>query len=1355
MDEPHVLDVTFDAAAREMPPASGATSRLRPRSDRQGAPLSFAQERLWFLDQLDPGSTAFNVPHRFRLSGPLDVGALRKALETAVDRHEILRAGVEVVAGEPKHVFVRDDPFEVDVLDLTDLSDAEVERFATEEARRPFDLAAGPLLRAILGRVGPDEHVLFLTIHHIVSDERSAEVLFTELSQAYEATIDGRAIELPELPVQYGDYAVWQREVLQGDRLENDVAYWREHLGASDAILELPTDRVRPGVQTHRCASERASLAPELTEAVEVLSRREGVTPGMTYLAAFAVLLARYTEREDVLIGVPSANRPGPELERLVGLFQDTLPLRIDLGGDPSFVAVLRRVRDATLGAHEHALPFAKLVEELEPARELSRNPLVQVGFAFHEGSPARLQLRGQQVQTMDVAQVASRLDLTLALRMDEAPGADALVEYSTDLFEPETIQRLLGHLEVLLEAAVADPERAVSLLPLVTEAELALLEKWNRTAVAYPLDVCLHQLFEEQVERSPDADAIVFEGESMSYRELDRRANQLAHRLVGLGVGPDAIVAVCLERSPELVVALLAVLKAGGAYVPLDPDYPAERLAGTVTDAQAKVLVSDRRLAERLPASQATVLLVDRDREAIAGEPDSAPASDVQPENLAYVIYTSGSTGRPKGAMNTHLAVVNGLLWMQDAYRLEPADRVLQKTPFSFDLSVWELFWPLATGACLIVARPGGHRDPGYLIELVRGERVTMMHFVPSLLRSFLEAADVEECTTLRQVICIGEALLPDDQERFFARLPAVELDNLYGPAEAAVSISAWRCERGSDRPTVPIGRPIANTQLHVLDRHLQRTPIGVAGELYIGGIAVGRGYLGRPELTQERFIPDPFQPGGRLYRTGDRARWLGDGNLEFLGRLDDQVKIRGHRIELGEIEATLDEHPAVAKSVVVVRESGNGDKRLAAWFVPARKPAPSAGELRAHLKRTLPDPMVPASFNVLEEVPLNTSGKADRRSLAAREVVVEVDREQVAPRTPLESRLVGLWEELIGVRPIGVTDDFFALGGHSLLAVRLFAAIEKEFDKRLPLASLFQGATVADLARLVAVERPPASNVVPIKPDGSRRPFFCVHGLFGDPLNFRNLALQLGDDQPFYGLRAVGLEEGEQPLTRIEDIAARYVTAVRTVQPEGPYAVGGLCSGGVVAYEMAQQLRAQGQSVDLVALLDVPALDAFEGDGSSLRDVVRGFFKRARGAAELTRSQWRDLLQTKFVQTRTRLRGRRLASAAERQTLEVDDVADFLELSAPHRAVGTALSRALAAYAPDVYPGRLTLFRPRFQPLFGRYDIDDGWKRLAGGGLEIKATPGNALGMLTDPHVRALSRELRAALDEASAGG
>ena len=890
MDEPHVLDVTSDAAAREVPPASEATPHLRPRSDRHGAPLSFAQERLWFLDQLEPGSTTFNVPHHFRLSGPLDVGALRKALETAVDRHEILRAGVEVVAGEPKHVIVRDDPFEVTVLDLTALSDAEVERFAMEETRRPFDLASGPLLRATLGRVGADEHVLFLTMHHIVSDERSAEVLFTELSHAYEATIDGRAIELPELPVQYGDYAVWQREALQGDRLENDVAYWRGHLGASDAILELPTDRLRPGVQTHRGATERASLAPELTEAVEALSRREGVTPGMTYLAAFAVLLARYTEREDVLIGVPSANRPRPELERLVGLFLDTLPLRIDLGGDPSFVDVLRRVRDATFGAHEHELPFAKLVEELEPARELSRNPLVQVGFAFHEGIPARLQLRGLQVQTMDVAQVASRFDLTLALRKDEAPGADALVEYSTDLFEPETIQRLLGHLEVLLEAAVADPEQAVSLLPLVTEAELALLEEWNRTAVAYPRDVCLHQLFEEQVERSPDADAIVFEGESLSYRELNRRANQLAHRLVGLGVGPDAIVAVCLERSPELVVALLAVLKAGGAYVPLDPDYPAERLAGTVSDAQAKVLVSDRRLAERLPASQATVLLVDRDREAIARESDSTPASDVQPENLAYVIYTSGSTGRPKGAMNTHRAVVNRP--SLDAGRVSTRARRIASSRRRRSASTsrsGSSSGRSLTGACLVIARPGGHRDPAYLIELDpgrAGDHDALRPVDAAQLSRGGGRGGVHEPSSgdlHRRGAAAGRsgAFL-----RTAARGGARQPVRPGGSGGERLGLEVRAGQRPSDRADRAADRE------HPASRARPASAADtdrVAGELYIGGIAVGRGYLGTTGADRRSgSFRIRFRPGGRLYRTGDRARWLGDGTLEFLGRLD-----------------------------------------------------------------------------------------------------------------------------------------------------------------------------------------------------------------------------------------------------------------------------------------------------------------------------------------------------------------------------------------------------------------------------------------------------------------------------------
>jgi len=929
-------------------PAGG---RIPHRPGAGPAPLSYNQQRLWFIDQLLPNKATYNMPGAVRFHGPLHVAAMERALAEIVRRHEVLRTTFRLVDDEPVQVIGPAQGFALAVVDLRDEPAGEREaaaaRLVREEAETPFDLERDPLFRARLLRVADDEHILLIVMHHIVCDGWSLGVFTRELAALYAAYAAGRPSPLPGLPVQYADFAVWQRERLQGPALDEHLAYWKQKLGGDLPVLELPADRPRPPVQSYRGGRAGRKLPAALGAGLKALARREGATPFLTLLAAFQALLFRYTGQADIVVGSPVANRRRVELEGLIGFFVDTVALRSDLSGNPTFRELLHKVREVALEAYAHQdVPFERLVAELAPTRDMSRSPIFQVMFVLQPPPADDVSFPGLETSLVEAWSGTAKFDLWLSVREDP-DGLALTVEYSADLFDAPTIERLLGHYQQLLEEVVADPGRRLLDLPLLTATEERQLAVWNRTAVDYQArERLLYELIADQVERTPDAVAVVFAHQRLTYRELDGRASRLAAALRELGVGPDTPVAICAERSLEMVVGLVAVLKAGGAYLPLDPDYPKERLAFMLEDSRVGVLLTQRRLQEQIPAHACRVVYLDDDR---AGDVDRAedltpparspretPPPESRPDNLAYVIYTSGSTGRPKGVANTHRGIVNRLLWMQDAYRLTADDRVLQKTPFSFDVSAWEFFWPLITGARLVLAEPGGHRDASYLVRLIKEQGISTMHFVPSMLDAFLEADGVEGCSSLKRVICSGEALPVEFQKRFYQRL-AADLHNLYGPTEAAVDVTSWACPRQDERRTVPIGRPIANIRIHILDPHLRPVPVGVPGELHIAGVGLARGYLARPALTAEMFIPDPVAPGpgGRLYRTGDLARYLNDGSIEFLGRLDHQVKLRGFRIELGEIEATLREYPDVRDAVVVAREDAPGRRRLAAYVV------------------------------------------------------------------------------------------------------------------------------------------------------------------------------------------------------------------------------------------------------------------------------------------------------------------------------------------------------------------------------------------------------------------------------------
>ncbi|MFN2445978.1 MAG: amino acid adenylation domain-containing protein [Vicinamibacterales bacterium] len=1066
------------------------------------SPASLAQERLWFLEQLEPGNYSYNNLDAFRLKGPLNRDALARSLNEIVRRHETLRTTFAEEDGRPLQIVTPPRPVALTEVERPGgCADAErdgwIQRLIAEEAQRTFDLGRGPLIRAMLMRLGDTDHVLLLTTHHVISDGWSGGVIFRELAALYRAFAQGQPSPLPELPIQYADFARWQREWLKADVVDTHLSYWKRQLAGAPAVLELPTDRQRPAVQTFAGARESTVVSAALAGEIKALGRREGATLFMTLLGAFAVLLHRLTGQSDVVIGSAVAGRNRTETEGLIGFFADSLALRTDLSGDPSVRELLQRVRDVAVKAYAHQdVPFAKIVEEIQPDRRPSHSPVFQVMFVLQNGERARLELPGLTLESIAVDTGTAKFDLMLDV-VETADGLSCTFEYNTDLFEAATIRRWLGHFQTLLQGIVSHPGQTVSRVPLLSETERTrLLVEWNQTARDYPKDQCLHELFEAQVARTPDAVALVFDKEQVSYRELNRRADRLGHYLRELGVQPDGLVGLCMERSVELVVALLGILKAGGAYVPLDPSYPRDRLSFMLADADVPVLLTQPHLRAIFSSVTGKVVCLERGGKLWPhGEQTGKPVG-ITPNHLAYVIYTSGSTGRPKGAMNTHKGVCNRLLWMQEEYQLREDDRVLQKTPFSFDVSVWEFFWPLITGARLVVARPGVHQDPRALASLMREEGITTLHFVPSMLQVFLEQPDLDPGPSLRRVICSGEALPAELQRRFFSRLTA-ELHNLYGPTEAAIDVTYWACERDSVRPTVPIGRPIANTQIYVLDPTMTPVPIGVAGELHIGGVGLARGYLNRPELTAERFIPDPFgsEPHARLYKTGDRATYLPDGAIEYLGRFDQQVKLRGFRIELGEIEGALAAHPNVREAAIVARGEG-GDMRLVAYIVANEAgEAMLTSELRRFLTESLPEYMIPSAFVVLDALPLTPNGKLDRAALPA-PAVQRSEHGQAAPqyRTGTEARLAQIWADVLGVDRVGPHEDFFELGGHSLLATRVISRVRKVFEIELPLRALFTSPTVSGLA--TAIDRAPrtglsaaASAIVPLTREAHRR--------------------------------------------------------------------------------------------------------------------------------------------------------------------------------------------------------------------------------------------------------------------------
>ncbi|MBI4624603.1 MAG: amino acid adenylation domain-containing protein [Verrucomicrobia bacterium] len=1338
-------------------------AQLIPRhAHGENAPLSFAQQRLWFIHELDPQSPLYNMPMAVELNGRLDEAALRRAIAEIVERHEVLRTRYESVDGCPVQVVGRAATVALPVTDLRAETngghDASVRHLLREEACRPFDLTRDLMLRARLLRLGDDEHVLVVTMHHIASDGWSWGVFFHELAVLYRDFAAGRPASLPELPMQYADYAVWQRQWLQGDALERQLGYWKKRLAGAPDVLELPADRARPPVQAFRGHWQALELPAPLGGALQALSRREGVTLFMTLLAAFMTLLHRCTRQTDLIVGTPVAGRTQKETEGLIGFFVNTLALRGDLAGDPTFRELLGRVRELTLEAFTHQdLPFEKLVEALRIERSPGQAPLVQVMFVLQNTSASDWQLPGLTMTPMELDTGTAKFDLTLAVE-ETAHGLTAVAEYSGDLFDAATIARMLGHWRTLLEGIVADPDRRIAELPLLTEGERhQLLVEWNATATGYPRDKIIGELFSECVAHAPNAIAVICEHRRLTYRELDAQANQLAHHLRSLGVRPDTLVGVCLERSLELIVTLLGIVKAGGAYVALDPAYPKERLALMLGDTRATVLVTQKSREDFLPAGEWRVWRVDDEEMAAVNARSAMPfVSGATPDSLAYVSFTSGSTGRPKGVAVPQRGVVR-LVKGTNYVRLDAGEVFLQLAPVGFDASTFEIWGALLNGARLVVYPP----PTPTLTELgaaIREHGVTTLWLTAGLFHQMV-LEQPESLRGVRQLLTGGDVLSVQHVRQALVRAPGCRLFNGYGPTENTTFTCCHRITPESvKRATIPIGRPIANTQAFVLDDEMQPVPVGVPGELYAGGDGLARGYIGRDELTAERFVPHPFsaEPGARLYRTGDLVRWLPNGELEFLGRLDSQVKIRGFRVEPAEVEAALAAHPSVRESAVVVRAGSAGERSLVACVVARSQPAPTADDLRSFLQGKLPGYLVPAAFVFCDALPLTANGKVDRRALARLEGTMPAVRERklIAPRCPVERGLVEIWEDILNVRPVGVTDKFFELGGHSLLAVRLLARIEKVFGKKLPLATVFQAATIGELAPIVRgkAEATAGTSLVEIQAHGRQPPLFLVHGVGGGMFwGYGNLARHLGDDQPLHAFKSRGLD-GLAEFETIEEMAAHYVADLRAFQPEGPYRIGGYCFGGNVAYEMARQLHAAGERVAVLVLMNCTPTS-----GSYARVRVTpawvGKFLRNLGVLLAAMARWDAQQRRAFLQWKWRTWKKKLQGARERWgraavTSAADEIVDLSAYPDEQRRLWAAHIRGLQRHRTRPYEGCVVLFRSRMHQLVCSFAADFGWGEFARGGVTVTIVPGAHESILEEPHVRVVAEELRACL-------
>jgi len=1382
------LSTTPEISSKQsMPILNKNTDPTTPETPASCHPLSLGQQALWFLYQMAPESVAYNVCNTALICQTIDIDSLNRAWQKVVHRHPILRTTYTAYKGKPFQIINEQLECYLQVRDASNWSEEYLKEQISLEIDRTFNLEEEPVARLNLFTRSAQKHILLLTGHHIAGDLWSSDQIFNELRLWYTAETEQVSLEQIEnsLPknTPYTQFVHWQSEMLSSPKGEKLWKYWQKQLSGELPIVNLPTDRPRPPMQSFRGETHIFRLNEELIRGLGDVARATGTTIYKLMLAAYFALLYRYTNQADILVGTPMLGRPGREFKGVVGYFVNSVVLRASLSGNLTFKDLLAQLSSTVKEAQRHQdYPFPLLVEKLQPQRDPSRSPLFQVSFTWQKQrwceSGKEL---GFKMEPYPLGhQPGASFDLDLMV-MEIGEIIQVCWQYNTDLFDGATIARMAGHFQTLLEGIVANPDRKLSELPLLTATEThQLLVEWNnrnlvqiessfaaltaspslkgrggekrknyassQLGFALKSQKCVHQLFEVQVELTPDAVAVVFEDQQLTYRELNAKANQLAHYLQKLGVKPEVLVGICVERSLEMAVGLLGILKAGGAYVPLDPAFPKQRLAAMVEDSQVSVLVTSSHLVDGLLTRQTDAVCLDTDWETIARESQENPVSFVRAQHLVYVIYTSGSIGTPKGVAIEHRQLLNYLHSIQQILDVPNASFATVST-FAADLGNTAIFPALCGGGCLHIISQDRATDPKALAEYFRQHAIDCLKIVPSHLKALL--AQTASILPRKRLILGGEALSWELVEKVWKYAPDCLIFNHYGPTETTVGVLTYQVKRGQVRrnsQTVPLGRPISNTEIYILDSHFQPMPVGTAGELYIGGAALGRGYLNQLELTAEKFIANPFAgaPGeARLYKTGDRARYLPDGNIEFLGRTDNQVKIRGFRIELGEIESLLAQHPDVGAAVIIAREDTPGDKRLVAYVVPKQEPAPTWSELRRFLFEQVPEYMVPAAFVILEALPLTANGKVDRRSLPAPDTChLSLETSFVSPRSHLEMQLVQIWEDVLNVYPVGVQDCFFERGGHSLLAVRLMALIQQQFGKSLPLASLFQNSTIEHQANLVLqqTDSVPFSPLVAIQTAGSQPPFFCVHPVGGNVLCYFELARHLGKEQPFYGLQSAGLNGEQEPKTSIEDMAAHYIEALQAIQPSGPYYLGGWSLGGIVAFEMAQQLRDRGEEVALLTLIDsyAPTVIDWHEDNDETSLLVHlardmgGLFGKELPLSADELQQFPPEEQLNYILERSK-------------NLNILPPEVSLEQMRHLMRVFQANREAMLSYIPQPYPGKIALLSASEKPLQVKLDPTQGWGELATHGLlDIQPIPGDHYAILRAPHVQLLAQQL-----------
>lgn len=1328
----------------------GTIPAITPAFKDRPIPLSSSQERIYFLHKLAPQSAAYNIPIAIRLHGQLNHLALEESINQLIRKHESLRTSIREESGTLSQVISSISCVELTNIDLRHLPDdqrlEEARKKANEAARHPFDLTKAPLLRGTLLQLADEDYVLILTIHHIVSDQWSFAILGKELGQFYNALCSGRSVPAEPLPIQYADFACWQRQWLTPEVLENQYSFWMSKL-SNLPILEMPTDHPRRPDQTFTGTYISLDLTKPLLNKLQSLSATENATLYMLCLAAFKVLLNRYSGQTDIIIGSPVANRHWPDVQSMVGTFVNTLVLRTDLSGDPTFRELLKRVRDVALEGYAHQdLPFEMLVRDLAPTRTVNRMPLVQVLFNFGNAPFERVKFSGLSLSPFEIDRGASQFDLSVSI--DTMASGKAFLEFNTDLFDYDHMALMLTHYHELLKSVVATPNTPISALNMLTSAEKQqILLEWNTTDTPLPRVVSTISLFELQATRTPESLAVISEEATLTYYELNKKADQLAFSLRQLGIVPDLLVGVALDRTADLLVAFLGIMKAGGAYLPLDPQGPPERFAYMLQNSKAPILVTQRHLNREIPGYQGSrffledhcggsILPIDQNENS---RPKFAQS------NLAYVIFTSGSTGQPKGVEIEQRSLINFLHSMSRKLAVSNTDIFLAVTPVTFDIAALELFLPLSIGARVVLVSGEEARDGQRLMERLETSGATVMQATPATWRMLLQAG--WQGNKNLKILCGGEALTRELAEELLTR--SREVWNLYGPTETTIWSTVQKVRSGNG--PVSIGRPIDNTRTLILDKNAQLTPVGIPGELYIGGEGVARGYLGCPDLTTERFQPNSFGwPEERLYKTGDLARWRSDGSLDYLGRDDQQVKIRGVRMELPEIESRLNQIPEITQSVVLAIETDQSDKKLVAFLVTSTGQDLGVEQVRHHLKAFLPLPMIPSEFVFLPELPLTPNGKVDRKALVAIKGTSSGHRAPTAlSENNLQRQLIRIWERLLGRQDVGIDDHYFDLGGHSILALQLFTEIEHLTGKRLPLATLFKAPTIRELASILQSTQRPISweSIVPINALGTKPPLFAVPGIGGNVVGFYELVQLLGNDQPFYGLQSRGLDGEAEPLTNVEDMAAHYVGEIRSVQPAGPYHLVGACIGGIIAFEMAQQLSAKGQKVALLVLLETWPPISLRIPRWTLPNCLRPyafFFSMVFGVMiEIFRTNREDRL-TRIVK----------AVRGMRDVVHRGDVYRGDREVRFRDKVSEANRKAAANYQPQPFSGRIELIIASERPVNPPKDTRMTWCDLALGGYSVDKLPAASTGHLfKTPNVSSLAEKLKKLISQAQA--